>query len=75
MVKLVFPYHDDFYLDITESSEWLLINGLGCPHPNQDDVIEVLALVVRTHSGNRVLDFSHCTDDKLKVRFTCKDKK
>lgn len=73
MVKLVFPYHDDFYLDITESSEWLKINGLGCPHPHQDDVIEVLGIVVRTHSGNRVLDFSNCSDDKFEVRFTNKN--
>lgn len=75
MVRLVFPYHDDFYLDLSETSEWFLINGLGCPQPDKDDEVEVLAIVVRTCSGNRVLDFSQCLDDKFKVRFSCSDKK
>lgn len=57
MVRFVFPYHKDFYLDFTEAKEWLLVNGLGCPSPDKDDVVEVLGFVVKTKTGIKDVNF------------------
>ena len=57
MVRFVFPYHQDFYLDFTKAEDWLLVNGLGCPSPDQDDIVEVVGIVVRTKRGLRDINF------------------
>lgn len=58
MIKLVFPYHKDFFLESETAADWLELNGLGCPSKDLNDEVLILGMVVYTKYGVKTLDWT-----------------